>query len=155
MLFRSAMHGFVQMLETLIKKKKKKEKMPFKFSCKWAASAIGVLVFCTITWVFFRADTISDAIYILHHSLDGIQNVTQYIFGGLHSLSIDKLAALKIALPVVILTLFDYCNLKTDAIRAVSSWPLVIRWTVYVAFIMMTYMLKPVHSGGEFIYFQF
>lgn len=150
-----AMHGFVQMLETLIKKKKKKSKAPFKFSFKWAFSAIGVFIFCTITWVFFRADTISDAIYILHHSLDGIQNVSQYIFGGLHSLSIDKLAALKIAIPVVILTVFDYCNLKTDSIKAVSSWPLVIRWAVYVAFIMMTYMLKPVHSGGEFIYFQF
>lgn len=150
-----AMHGFVQMLETLFIKKKSVRNAQPKLSFRWIVSVAVVFIFCTITWVFFRAATISDALYILGHAFTGIGNFPQYIISGFRSLSIDTIEAIKIGLPIIVLAVFDYFNLKTDCIKVISSKPVVVRWIVYIALIIFAYMFKPVHSGGEFIYFQF
>ena len=62
---------------------------------------------------------------------------------------------LGMACSLVILTIFDYASLKRDVLICVGQQKKVLRWVVYVAFVIFIIFNVPITSGQEFIYFQF
>ena len=148
-----AIHGIAQVLENSIKKlfgKKKKKNV-----VQYCASIIGVFLFCTVTWIFFRANTLRDAIYVLKNIFVGMENPIDYIKTGTEALKLTQLENIKISLMLIVLGLFDIWDSKTDVIEKVGTYKLEIRWMLYVLIILLIILFVPSQSGGEFIYFQF
>lgn len=56
---------------------------------------------------------------------------------------------------MALLFVYDLADEHGGAIAAVSRRPLVIRWCVYVGFLLMLVMLIPRETPAPFIYFQF
>lgn len=115
-------------------------------------STLAVFIFCNFAWVFFRAESLSDAAYVIIHMFDGISDPLRYINT---TLSLNKIELLSILGTIGILAIYDYASLKTDVIVWISQRPLVVRWTVYLLLVMMTVYRLKVGSVTEFIYFQF
>ena len=101
-------------------------------------------------WVFFRADSVSDAFHI-------IINMTQlskaqlgvFMFGELLK---DELILSFLFLPVLVGT--EFLSRKTTIEEEIGQLPQLVRWFFYVIFgIFIT--LFSVFGSQEFIYFQF
>ena len=112
-------------------------------------SVIIVFTFCNLAWVFFRAESLNDAFFILSHLALGFSHKKQFVTSGLNLYEL-----LKIGLLLLALGLFDLKNKKEDAILWISEKNVIIRWTVYTALIFLLFLFAKTDDNA-FIYFQF
>ena len=145
------LHGLVQIVETTVRPKKTQVSRGWK----QVLSVLLVFVFTTAAWVFFRAENLSDAIYVFLHAFDHITSPVQYVMQGLTGMALTVLSCFEILLMLAVLLLFDFFSLKQDAIVRISEMKPVLRWTIYVVFLLLMLYLLPTNPSGQFIYFQF
>jgi len=108
-------------------------------------------VIVSFAWMFFRANSISDAIYILRNMF-----IPGSIAEAFARMSMSKFSILKTFLAILALMIFDYFNSKRDILANMSRINIVIRWLIYIALTVLIITLK-IHNGTtqEFIYFKF
>lgn len=147
-------HGIAQALQNLLFKKKRAVKEE-KRGLKWWIFVFLTFCFASFAWIFFRAETLSDAFYVLAHMFDGIGNPMQYVSQIDVYLGMDKLTLLGLTVSIALLAVYDYISLKKDVLAWVGERKKVIRWCIYVLFILFLIFNVPITSGQEFIYFQF
>ena len=143
-----AIHGVMQVVERIFEKKflviRRKGVGAF-------ISWIVVFVFCNMAWFFFRADSIKDALFVLSHMFTGISQGKQYFS---NTIGLTYFTCAKIMMVVGILAVFDFFSLKTDVIRWIGNRTIIVRWIIYIVFIMLIYFFARV-DNNSFIYFQF
>lgn len=145
------LNGVAQIIEGLITNRKRNNDNKF-FS---ALSIIIVFVFFCVFATFFRANTVGDALYILTHMFQGFIHPVTYTSGILEALGISAAKFIIIVCEILLLGWYDYTLLKRDPINVVSSKPLVIRWAIYVAFVLLIVQLSSKGAAVEFIYAAF
>lgn len=112
-------------------------------------------VLCCFSLVFFRANSMGDALYILRHSITGGKTPVSYVKAALQALYPGEVLTAVLLLSLGLLFLFDLANEKGDAIEKLSARSVYIRWPVYTAFLILLFLLIPRESAAPFIYFQF
>lgn len=143
-------HGTGQVCENLAGTRKK-EKQDFV----WAIRVLIVFVFVTFAWIFFRASSIGDALYVIRNIFDGIINVKEYLIAGVNALGINKFIALKIIILYLFpLMIYDYISLRCDICEWVGKRNIVIRY-VYVFLIAIAVLTFGYVGQSTFVYFQF
>lgn len=148
-------HGAAQVLENIFTRGKKRKSLKEHFSFGLLLRVIGVFVFCVVTWVFFRASTLGDAIYVFANCFDGLASPVQYIYQGLLKMSLGSAECIEIAIMLMVLIVFDCANMRVNVIQAIEKTKPVVRWAIYIVFVYLILYLVPERAGGEFIYFQF
>lgn len=123
--------------------------------CLKALLWMKTLVLACFAWVFFRADTMVDALYVLRHSLTGLSHPLQYCKAAAYSLSQGTINAAILLFSFFLLMSFDGVNEKQDTILVISKWPAWLRWSVYIGFLLVLIALIPKRSTAPFLYFQF
>lgn len=114
-------------------------------------TVVGVLSTFALTcaaWVVFRAQSVPDAWYILTHFWRG---------WDLGSIRTEQflLRQMPVALlSIAFLELVQWLHGRVSLTRVLSRHPLVVRWPVYVGFVLAV-VLFGVYSKSQFIYFQF
>lgn len=119
---------------------------------KWTNNAIKIIItfiLVDISWIFFRANNLSDAFYILTHLFVGIS------FNPLAmNLGID-MPDLIIAIISILFMEFVHLIQEHRGMRSfLSTKPAWLRWTIYIIIILFI-LLFGVFGNKEFIYFQF
>ncbi len=157
--FWGGLHGIYQVgegiIHDLIPEKEGEKKPPGR------AGIIlkGLLTFALVNlaWIFFRADTLSDAFYIVTHLHNG---VILHFAGAWKKMTVDMLITtfglLKLLAAVMALMVYDYFSLKHDIPSEMSGWKLPLRWIIYVALTSLI-IINKLHGGTtqQFIYFSF
>lgn len=123
--------------------------------CKGLFSRLWTFALCCFSLVFFRADSIGDALYILRHSITGGKMPVQYVKNALRALYPGTVLTAVLLFSLTLLFLFDAVNEREDAITALSNRPVYIRWSVYTVFLLFLILLIPKENVAPFIYFQF
>jgi len=143
-------HGLAQILEKNFLPKKDN----LKYSFGWLFRVIVVFIFCAFAWIFFRANTLSDAVYVIAHLFDGISNPIQYLKNGLYDMGIPVRDLIMPMFSILLLAAYDFFSLKTDVIAWISKRNAVIRYCFYFGILILIMLLK---ASGEavFVYFQF
>ncbi len=147
-----AVHGLAQVLENFFAKGKNRAEPAHKGLLWWGKCGV-VFLFCNLAWVLFRADSIADAFYLYTHCLVGITNPVSYLLTGLSLLEIWLPELLAIAIPVLILAVYDFSNLTHDPIALISKQKTWVRWPIYIVVVVVV-LLSPAESSA-FVYFQF
>jgi alginate O-acetyltransferase complex protein AlgI len=113
---------------------------------KWS-QVITTFILASIAWVFFRAQSLSDAWYILSNifSLQTVQNFNLFEF------PIDLYLSLFL---IVLLMLIEYLEEKYNLAELLKLSPKVLKWSVYIAGVIAITVLG-VWKSADFIYFQF
>lgn len=109
----------------------------------------------SFTWVFFRAQNLSDAMYVFKNMFVGIEHPYSYIVSGLYSFSVKPNYLLTmLGLYLIPLFIVDLINVKHDSILLINKCNKVTRYLIYFVMLLMILLL---HYVGEvsFIYFQF
>jgi len=110
---------------------------------------------CCFSLIFFRANTMSDALHIIRFSISGGKKPLEYIKNTFLDLYPGTILLTAVLLSLLLLFLFDVINEHRDAVKVVSSWPAWVRWPVYVSFLVLLCLLIPKETAAPFIYFQF
>lgn len=121
------------------------------------AKVIGTFVLVDFTWIFFRADTIQDALQIIK-SIFTVHNPWILFDFSLYELGLDRANFCLMLLAIAILFAVDILKKKGYSIcRIVLEQDWWFRWTFYLAafFFVVIFGLYGTNYGSSFIYFQF
>ena len=112
-----------------------------------------LLTFCIVSfaWMFFRANSISDALYILKN-----MSFMGNLGDAFTSMYMTKASVIKVTATIIFVTVYDLISRTKDPLKELDRLPLLIRWTVYVATSVLVIVLT-IHNGvtAEFIYSRF
>lgn len=102
----------------------------------------------SFSWIFFRANSLSDAIYVVRHLFDGQGEWRQFLFAqGSAELVITAASLISLAIVHAIVARGGGKNLP-------FNWPLGARWSLYCVLVLAICLLW-VDSSRAFIYYQF
>ena len=147
------LHGLLQIIETLIYPKTRRG-VAVSRRRHWWQLPITFVLLC-FTWIFFRANSMQDAIWIISRLFWDIERPLNYLQTCIICLGVSRVAATGMFLSVALLTAFDLASLKCDVIDALSRQKFFVRWPVYVLLLVVIALFAPKGVATEFIYFQF
>ena len=112
-----------------------------------------------ISFIFFRANTISDALTLIYDMARDCTHLFVSLpgFFALHKLGFpqaDKALFVNMFLSLAILFLFDYFNEREDVIQRISGFSPALRYALYLGILTVILCMRPA-SNVSFIYFQF
>ncbi len=142
-------HGALQIIEkqfmgsVAVKKENKIQKL---------INTIIVFILVTCAWVFFKANTISDAFYVFQNMFDGISNLSSYITIGFHEIGITRKVLLVIIMNLFILFIVDLSELKGTKENAQNS---ILSYSFYSLLLVVIILFSPKGVASQFVYFQF
>lgn len=139
-------HGLARVMESMFSRKFHISRIPK------TVNILVVFVFCDLTWIFFRAETLSDTFYVLTNMFSGITEPSSYFTCSLGFSAMDYM---KIVIGIILLIIYDFFSKKIDVIKCLHDCKTIYRWSVYVAIIIMIILFAPVSSETAFLYFQF
>ena len=146
-------HGLLQSIETLIYPKTRKGVPVSRRKHFWQLPVTFILL--CFTWIFFRANSMQDAIWIISRLFWDIERPLNYLQTCIICLGVSRTAAVGMFLSVALLTAYDFTSLKCDVINVLSRQKFFIRWPVYVLLLVVIILFSPKGVATEFIYFQF
>lgn len=113
-----------------------------------------ILVFHLVlfAWIFFRANTVTDAFYIVQKIGSSIgEPLTLALFA--RNFHIGYLTALVLAFSIFLVEVIEYLRRRRQ-IQLIYR-PLWVRWATYYALVIMIMLFGELSAKGQFIYFQF
>ena len=132
------LHGLAQIIENAFVNRKEVH------GFMWLIRVVCVFILCSALWVFFRAQTLSDAMYILTHMFNGISKISKrvflcFLFGGLT------------------VAIYDYISLvkSQEAISLINNRSTFTKWLAYISLVLAVLIFSPKGAATEFVYFQF
>jgi alginate O-acetyltransferase complex protein AlgI len=138
-------HGvFITLQNGLIIVNSRYIKKEFPYSVKVTCTFLVVFV----SWIFFRANTFRDAIYILNGMITNMQT----FFKGSELIISNFLV--EGYLLILLIIIFQYVDLKKNIWERVNECSLIPRWSIYYATILIFLTLGQ-FTRSLFIYFQF
>lgn len=140
-------HGIAQVLENRLGCANKKFSKPVNI-IKWLI----VFIFCNLAWVFFRAQTINDAIFVIETIIMDLKTPSLFLY---NTLGLEKITLVFILFSILVLFIYDYLSLNRDVIKWISSKGIVLRWIIYLMLIWSILFCMPPSGTSEFVYFQF
>jgi alginate O-acetyltransferase complex protein AlgI len=112
-------------------------------------------VLVATAWVFFRAHTIHDAVFILNSMM---VDTYKDILNIMHHVPMEKIAAsadlLKGIAAILFLEFVHILQIKVNVMEYISSKPKYLRWGIYYVFILLL-LFGSTSTHSQFIYFQF
>jgi alginate O-acetyltransferase complex protein AlgI len=117
-----------------------------------------VLTFTMVSfaWIFFRANSINDAFYIVRHLFTDLGKATNftYLVNSISVMGLTKFQLLVAAGGVALIEAVHLVERKGSVWDWLSSKPVLARWTAYSILLTATFWLA-FSENNEFIYFQF
>jgi D-alanyl-lipoteichoic acid acyltransferase DltB (MBOAT superfamily) len=119
---------------------------------RWAGTTLLVL----IAWVFFRANNMGDAVYVLRESLNFSEGFAQ-VYAPFASGTLDAELSFILAWAAIgALAIFDFVDNRVSLLPRLNRIPAPLRWATYYVLIVVIYLSLVFGSVVEdFIYFQF
>lgn len=144
-------HGLAQVIENNIISKNKRKST----GIVWWVRVLFIFAFVSFAWIFFVSNSLEDAGYVITHWAIGITSPILYLKQGFIGFGLEKNDLVFLMPSLLLLASYDYLSLKMDVIAAVSSKKIVLRWMIYLFFVLWMIVNVPVANSTEFIYFQF
>ncbi len=150
-----AMHGVFIVLEKMYNKNKKGVELARPTLSNQLAKGLFTFTVVTFLWIFFRADTFTDAIVIVKNLFNW--NAENIFNGSLYNLGISPNEFMWVFVFIVLMLVVEYYNSFVKSISLLlAEQHIILRWITYLTFVLIILVFGA--YGGEqqeFIYFQF
>lgn len=133
------MHGIGQVVENGLAKKKRR---------------VLTFLFVAAAWVFFRAQSLSQAGYIFVHMFTGLSRPLVYLADGLKELHLPPADGIGLFLSMGLLAVYDYAAQSQNPFLLLRKLPEWGRYVIYYSFLLFV-LLFASFNAKEFVYFQF
>ncbi len=114
-------------------------------------------VLVVLAWIIFRANTISDCLYIFRNLFNDIQSITdvQYMYVLVNGLGLQLFEICLLTGSILLLIFSDMIGFKKDIHDLMDRLPFPVRFVYYYILLAVIFCTGVFSGGGEFIYFQF
>ena len=109
----------------------------------------------SFAWIFFRATSIADALYIASHLFDNLEIVTN--FQALEKsvlIGLNRMEFTIVLLAIIGMELVQLVQRGGSVRTQLARQPALVRWSAYYLLIIVT-LVFGVYGSRQFIYFQF
>lgn len=148
-----AIHGLYHIFSIMTSKVRKRivktiglDKLPTLY--RFIQIAITFILVC-FGWIFFRANSLSDAIYVINHMFTNLGPKVPVT-----TLGLDKFQLMVALVSIGLMELVHLIQEKKSIREIISTKPIWIRWSLYYILVLWIILLGSFGSQ-EFIYFQF
>jgi len=121
-------------------------------------SGIVTFVLVDFAWIFFRAESLGDAVSMIQ-KMSGIGDISTFLKGSFYELGLSMNSLKVLLLGIVIIIFADYMKYKGVKLREVIlTQELWCRWLCYIAafwFVLIFGVWGGSYDASSFIYFQF
>ena len=110
----------------------------------------------TVAWVFFRADSIGDALYMVSRMF--IPTVWIFTDGTMVEQGLSYSELVVALLSVVVVWVVDWMSLRVDLLASFNRQHLLFRWAVYYGLILVVVVFGRyggTYDAANFLYFKF
>ncbi len=152
-IFWGGIHGLLQIIETFLYPKKRKGETVVRKK-HWWQLPITFILLC-FTWIFFRANTIQDAFWVIYKLFWDASRPLNYLKTAAICLDMPYISMAGMFLSTVVLGIYDWISLKQDVIELISRQKCFVRWLIYVLLLAVIALFSNKGIATEFIYFQF
>lgn len=152
-----ALHGFYMVFALMTKNFRGRinrflhlDKVPF-------LSVLSTFVLVAFAWIFFRANTVQSAFYIVEHLFTGIPDVVSNLLNHqpvLDFMGLEKRSFFLSFFLIAFLETVHYIQSKRSISTILATKNSSIRWTVYYV-ALLSILFLGVFENRQFIYFQF
>lgn len=143
-----ALHALLQIIETLLRPRAKEAHRHL-----WQLPVTFILL--CFTWIFFRANSIKDAFWIISRLFWDAARPLNYLKTAVICLNLSYVQMAGMCLSVSALFIYDLLSLKYDVIKEFSKQKFFIRWPAYVLMLVVIALFSAKGVATEFIYFAF
>lgn len=148
-----AMHGIFMVISVLLSRSSNFLALPFSLPPQ-VVNGLRILITFNLVcfaWIFFRANSIADAFYIIQHLFVNLE-INSTLFALMPLGWYDWLIAL---LGILVLEMIHWQQRKNDHLGEVlRQQPAWLRWSVYYGLVIVIFMFGK-FGAGEFIYARF
>lgn len=108
-------------------------------------------------WIFFRANSMNDAIYIIKNLFVNLKLalIPSYVISTIFNLGLNNVDTVIIVFSVLILIIVSIIERKESWISLLQRKPIFFRFSVYYVLIMYLIFFMYYIGNSKFIYFQF
>lgn len=152
-----ALHGAYLVIELMTKNIRTKFNTHFHIVRMPVVPVIVTFCFVAIAWVFFRANNVHSAFYIIQHMFSDFPELfyklkhNQSVF---EYMGLSKFDLVFSAFLIVFLEVSHYLQVRINISERLTQWPTYLRWLAYYALVFaIVYLGK--FENRQFIYFQF
>lgn len=150
-----ALHGFYLVFAIITKNKRDKLNKLFRVDKIPFISVITTFFLVAFAWVFFRANKVSDAFYIVSHLLADKANIFSVSsIKSIFHLGLNIYEILIAISSIIFMMIIHYLERKDDTWQVWRNKPTYIRWSLYYLFVFIIIAFG-VFDKNQFIYFQF
>jgi len=153
-----AIHGFYLVVSIITKNIREKIAEISGFSkltkLRKVSQVIIVFLLVDFAWIFFRAKTLDDAMYVICHLFTGISSQINDILHLKFKLGMRSENFIVMISALIIMEIVHILQSKTDIDKIFSEKPLYLRFAVYYLFIISLIFFGEFGTSA-FIYFQF
>ncbi|MEN8007123.1 MAG: MBOAT family O-acyltransferase [Candidatus Krumholzibacteriota bacterium] len=161
------LNGLYLVMEILIERPKRKVMGLLRMTeSSWSFKYLSVgatFALTCLAWIFFRANTLSDAFYIVAHLGDGLGDFfgallardMAVIRGVVKSLGLSQKEMIIAVLSLILLESVHFMQRKESLRDFLSTKPVVLRWAVYYSLVGAILFFGAFNMSQQFIYFQF
>jgi alginate O-acetyltransferase complex protein AlgI len=148
-----ALHGVYMIFSVLWSRRKSPRGMPFSLPDQVASGIkiFGTFNLVSFAWIFFRANSLSDAVYIIQHlfvNLEMRASLFDIVPGGWYEWMLALVA-------ILLMEIVHWLQRRNDSLREViRQQPVWLRWMVYYGLVLVIFMFGKFGSP-EFIYSRF
>ncbi len=152
-----ALHGFYLVFALLTKDFREKFNKLFHFDKVPILSVISTFILVAFAWIFFRANSVDSALYIVKHIFTGIPEIVNKLLNHQSIFEYIGLGKKDLILSVLLISLLEtvhYVQSKKSLSEIFIQKPTYVRWALYYGVILAILFLG-VFENRQFIYFQF
>jgi alginate O-acetyltransferase complex protein AlgI len=152
-----ALHGFYLVFALVSNRLKKDPNKEFFFNRVPFLSVLTTFLLATFAWIFFRANNLDSAFYIVQHMFSGIPDLVNKVISHqpvLEYIGLSKRDMILSVLLIIFLESVHHIQSKKNISEIICAKPAYFRWTVYYGVVLAIIFLG-VFENRQFIYFQF
>ncbi len=155
------LNGFYQIIGDI--KNKALKKIGFNIKNKYINNFFNIfrtlITFSLICFslIFFRANTVKDAFYIVNNLFSDITNIgnIQYMYNISTELGLNIFEILMVTLCIILLFFIELLEYKQRIYVTLNKCPFIIRFVFYYIITIIIISMGVFSNAGQFIYFQF
>lgn len=116
-----------------------------------------VFVLVCFAWIFFRADSLGDAWFIITHIFGDVGSYLQpgYLELQFRGMGVTRIDLLHAFAAIGLLVLFELVERRKGVWTRLQERPIWVRWSFYYALLILCVFYAPYNRAQNFIYFQF
>jgi D-alanyl-lipoteichoic acid acyltransferase DltB (MBOAT superfamily) len=155
-----ALHGLYQIMGGITSKLRERLFVTLKLQNTRLLKLMQIFItFCLVcfAWIFFRANTIADAFYVVLHLFDDFSKWTsiRYVYDTVTNMGVNLFEFIIATISVVLLVAYEFLSRQTELYERLNNSNFVVKGAFYMGLIALILTMGVYHSASQFIYFQF